>query len=663
MNYHLDYETFGTLDLTEVGAHKYAEHKDTEILMASIATDDEGPYLFTADGAPMHPTHSKAMRLLLQMAKDPTGLIWAWSAMFEWALTKNKWRSFMGTDCPVPAMDRFRCVSVMARCAGLPPKLETFSEHVPIRHKKDKEGRRLILKFSIPQRDGSRVRPTDDPADFQRFGEYCLGDNDSEREAHRLLEPFKLNEAMTQAWILDQKINDRGLPVNVPALRNAKKIIDEANADLVAQFQKMTGLNPTQRDAVKLYLDVAYDLKMPDMTADTIEEKLKDEDHPAYPVLLLYSKIQYSAVKKVQTMLDCVCDDGYVKGTLQFYGAGTGRHAGRLIQPQNFKRPTIKGTDIAFEMIKLGCTRDDLDMVYGNSLEVISSCIRNFIICGWDADYASIEARIVNWLAGQENILEEYRTADKWTGDKKDKPDQYRKMAATIYGILERIVDADQREVGKRAVLGCGYSMAAETFKRTCWEQYGIFVTIELAEKAVAAYRARHPKVKNLWYLVDKAAHSAVSNPGTVYKAGDKLRLWVHTYGGIPYLLMRIPSGRSLAYPWPKLEPSRKYEGRNEVTFFGHIKGNLWGRVGTYGGKLVENADQATAFDIMIYGAVNAEKRGYQILTLIHDQALALRRKHQTVQEYVAALTALPQWAEGLPITAEGKEVDYYKGK
>ena len=646
MNYHLDYETFGTIDLTEIGAYKYAEHPDTEILMASISSDEEGPYLFTRDGAPMHQTHGKALSLLMSIGPEDT--IWAWSAGFEWALTKEKWEDFMGVDAPKLRMEQFRCASVLARCAGLPSKLETFSQYVPTKHKKDKAGGKLIKLFSRLQKDGSRVLPTDRPADFLAFGEYCLDDNRAEREAHGLLRNFALKGAMEQAWMFDQRLNDRGLPVNLPALRNAKKIIDEATAELTVQFRKLTGLNPTQRQAVKDYLRIKQKIDLPDMTADTIEEAIRDQPNP---VLELYSKIQYSAVKKVQTMLDCACDDGRVRGTLQFYGAGTGRHAGRLIQPQNFKRPTIKGTDIAFEMIKLGCDRDDLDMVFGNSLEVISSCIRNFILCGWDADYNAIEARILCWLAGQRDILNDFVNG----------VDQYKKMASRIYGVPELAIDADQREVGKRAVLGCGYSMGGDTFKRTCMEQYGIDVSKDLADKAVAAYRARHGKVKNLWYEVDNAAHKAVTYPGTPFRAGEHLKLWVHTYGTIPYLLMRIPSGRVLAYPYPELVPSKKFEGKMEVTFFGHLKGALWGRQGTYGGKLVENATQATAFDIMINGAINAERAGYQVVTLVHDQALALRRPGQTLERYEAALVNLPPWADGLPITAKAKQVDYYK--
>lgn len=661
MSYHLDWEVFSESDLTEVGGYRYAEDASTELLMGSISTDNEGPYLW------VHPKHRSAMlnmskgdhrradELMERMAKDEDEDIWAHNAPFEAACIRSRWKKD-GLPGPRPALHRMRCTAAVARSAGLPSALGMVAALILNREQqKVDDGKRLIKIFCMPQKDGKRIMPADRPNAFAKLGAYCLQDNEAERALTAKLRPFIFQGALLDAWMMDLALNDRGFPLNVPALENALKLIQEASVDLVARFRKRTGgLNPTQRAKTKQWLE-DHGCTMPNMQADTVQDTLDGDDlnDKCRTVLHLYSLIQYSAVAKVKTMLACVCRDGWARGMLKFYGAGTGRWSGSLIQPQNMRKSTIGKTHLAYQMICEGCTLKQLTLVFGNPLEAIASCIRNFIQWSegdmFDVDYSAIEARIVNWLAGQEDALEAYRR----------KEDQYIAMASVIYGKHRSKITKDEREVGKRAVLGCGFSMAGPKFKKTCWDQYRIKVSQELADKAVAAYRATHKKVQQLWYRVDDAARMAIAKPGTVFAVGQHLKLWVHTYSGVPYLLMRLPSGRKLAYPWPKLEHNPDRE-RDDVTFYGQIKGQHWGRVKTYGGKLVENATQATAFDLMANGAVNAENDGFQIVTLIHDQAPALHLPGQKLDRYVAALTRLPEWAQGLPLAAEGRIVPFY---
>lgn len=662
--FHLDYESYSEADLREVGAAKYAEHPSTEILMAAVATDTEGPYLC------LNPKYGesdpRALALLRRMAQsnDP---IWAHSAQFEIALTAARFTKDFGL--PVPHLDRWRCTAAVCRRAGLPDSLEQAGEVLALATQKDAEGKRLIKKFSIPQKatkrkPGGRIFPTDDWVDFQRFGEYCCTDVDVEKGIHKRLRPFLLTGLLLDSFTFDVRLNQRGVPVNLPALHHAAAVLDLVLEDVNTRFTKLTGLAPTQRQKVKDLLETKG-LPMADMTADTVEETLAREDVPpaARSILELYSTVQYAAAKKVYTMLDCACADGRVRGAHHWYGAGTGRWSGRLIQPQNFKRPTVKDTDLAYRIIcdhaLLGedpaKTREALDLIWGNALEVIASCIRNFIWTEdgfWDADYNAVEARIVCWLAGQEDVLEDYRKG----------VDQYKKMAGRIYGVpADKIVNpSHEREVGKRTVLGCGYSMAAKKFRETLLNQYGITISEELAEAAVRAYRQSHPKVQKLWYACDRAARAAISNPGRAFTAGPLLSFRVLTVAEIPYLLMRLPSGRAIAYPWPKLEWNARKE-ENEITYYGNIKGKIWGRIPTYGGKLVENATQGTAADLMMNGCLCAERDGFEMAVLIHDQGLAFKRDGQKLDRYIAALTSLPPWAAGLPLKAEGKPVPYYK--
>lgn len=671
MNYHLDYETFSEVDIGEAGAYRYAADPSTEILMAAISTEDEGPYLWVN---PKYETiellsDDRALPLIHKAFLDEQGLIWAHNAQFEIAISTYRALPDLGVAM-TPTLHRWRCTAALARRAGLPDSLEKVSEALKVGNQKDSRGKDLIKKFSMLQTPRKKKDPEqpwritahDEPEEFAAFGAYCLQDVRAEMDVFTKLKPFEFRGALLDMFLFDMELNWKGIPVNVPALHNAKAILDVVLVENREAFERLTGLMPTQRQKVKDLL-ASMGLDLPDMQADTITEALKQArtgDNPRIVrILELYAVVQYAAAKKVYTMLNCVCPDGFVRGCLLFYGAGTGRWAGRLIQPQNFKKPTIKGTDLAYDMICSGHDKEALELIFPNALEVIASCIRNFIQPHTgdliDADYNAIEARIVCWLADQEDVLEMYRNGR----------DLYKYMAGLIYNRPESeiINPSDERELGKRTILGCGFNMGAAKFKLTCEEQYGIIISEELAVTAVDMYRKLCWKVAELWGDVDQAARLAITRPGQRFPVG-KLVFQVSDINGVPYLLMKLPSGRPIAYPWPELvqEYDERYQKmRTKITFYGNIKDKLWGRVSTYGGKLVENATQGTAADIMGHGAVNATRKGFEIITLIHDQAPCLRKPGQTVEQYCAALTELPPWADGLPIKAEGKIIPYYK--
>lgn len=262
-----------------------------------------------------------------------------------------------------------------------------------------------------------------------------------------------------------------------------------------------------------------------------------------------------------------------------------------------------------------------------------------------DADYSAIEARIVNWLAGQEDALEEYRQGI----------DRYKVMASLIYGVpVDQINKFPQRFVGKNAILGCGFGMGPPKFRRDCWAKGKYDLPLGLEDVAVKGFRAKHKKVQQLWYDSKRAAVNAVVKKGQSFKAGQLLTFKCMDIEGMTFLLMKLPSGRKLAYPKPQIKNGDLYIFRKTV-------GVQWEHQETGGCTLVENATQAVAADIMACGSHNAENAGYEIATLIHDQALAYYREGQTAEEFVSLLTDLPSWAEGLPIEAEGSLVPFYK--
>ena len=675
---HLDYETFSRADLEDVGAYRYAADPSTRILVLGLALGDEEPrFLYPADvleafGLEQDPV---AVEWALLMV-DPETLCYAHSATFEIAISRYHLLEDLGLQ--PPGLDQWRCTAAMARRANLPGGLEKLGATLGLSEQKDPAGKKLIKLFCEPQRvgkrKGQRVTPWDEAEKWWQFVGYCGQDVRTERDNGHRLAAFELKGMPLATWLATIRLNDRGVPVNVDALRPTQAIIEEAQAGIGAQFQDLTGLTYRQRDRVLEWFE-ARGYKQGDMKAVSVTRALEKRnwatDDSVYRALELKQDLSFSAVNKVTSMLECECGDGLVRGTLRWHGAGPGRWAAELIQPQNYKRPTFKDTMDAYAAICDGTIRtaEDMELLFGTPLDVIASCIRHYIQLPngqkmFDADYTAVEARIVCWLAGQLDALERFRKYDE-TGSREW--DSYIRMAMVIFDAMLEDISKDQRWLGKQTVLGCGYQMWVDKFFKQAVEKAeqfgikGIRITMELAEKAVIAFREEYDKVVDLWYAADRAARNAILHPGKIYRAGPFLRFGVVTTNGVPFLAMKLPSGRSIVYPWPAIEPDERKPGRDAITYYGRLPGNrtVWGRCPTYGGKLVENASQGTAGDFMGHGLVTALEREFDVFAIIHDQALAAD-DGRPVEEFCAALTDLPAWAVGMPLRAEGKVVPFY---
>lgn len=656
---HLDYETYSPLDITEVGVFRYAEDPEAEILMCAVASETEGPFLLVnPKWESVLRSHPRGQELLISHIPTepyPGEEIWAHNAQFEFAISEALLRRDFHLGWR-PQIEQWRCTALLCRRAGFPAKLEKACDMLGLPQQKDARGKALIRKFSMPDpKTGKRTLPTDDPEGFREFGEYCLQDVRAEMALHKALKAFAPTGDLLRAFTWDLRVNARGFKVDVPALRNAQGIIESIEAESGAEFLKMTGVAHTQREKARQWF-IAHGLNLPDMQAATLGAvDLCKAPVEAGNALSLYSTMQFAAVKKVRTMLNCVCADGRVRGGLQFHGASTGRWSGRLVQPQNFAKPKKhhrKYTAGFFASLQMGFDRTALETLYGDCYGLISSSIRHFISGPlFDADYSAIEARIWAWLAGQEDLLEEFRGEGKF----------YEWIASMMFGVPKDSIGEEsyERQGGKVGGLGCGYQMGAKSLK-TFAATIGVELTEEQSVDIVKRFRKVCDKLVILWDQIDYAIRNAIANPGNEYKAGKHLSYRVKTVGGIPYLLCRLPSGRNLAYPYPKMEVNPYRKGELSPSFFGNIKGEMWGRVFIFPGLALENADQGIAFDIMAFGGMNAESAGYPVTNLVHDQALADKVPGKTIEGFSDALTILPEWAKGLPLTAKGKITPYY---
>lgn len=648
MNIHIDLETRSHADLPSVGAHRYACDPSTEILMCGVAEQrlDAPVYLwinpkFRDAGVEHEP---QADELLRQGT-----LRFAFNAPFEQAIL---WDSNQFAEVP---LDAWRCTQAVARIAGLPDSLEKCGEALDIDCKKDRRGKDLIKFFSIPREDGHFNDPRDHKDKWLQFCEYCRQDVRAEREIHHKLEKdFGLRGLNLETFLFTMRMNQEGIPVNVLALRNAQKIVDQVQAGAGAEFRALTGLNITQRAKVLEWLE-KRGLKVENMQADTLQALDTASPLPDVArVIELYIQLSYAATKKISTMLDWACPDGRMRGVLKFYGAGTGRWSAGGPQIQNAKKATPEMRPItkqAYDYICRGGTAEGLDAVYGDPMEVLASCIRHFVHApGYemlDGDYNAIEARVICWLAGERTRLE------MWANG----ADLYRWMASQIYEVPEAKVNGDMRDMGKRTILGCGYGMGAAKFLSTC-ELFGAKCDAALAERAVTAYRTEHPKIVQLWRGLQTGVEQSLVNLKQRYRVG-KITLWTDYAAGRLYLFMELPSGRKLAYPDPRSELDAQFG--QQITYWGAVPGTVvWGRVKLYGGKLAENASQAVAADIMSYGARRAESKWMPPFALIHDQGIAIRRGDQSGKDFADALASKPDWAADLPLKVEAKVVPFY---
>lgn len=573
-----------------------------------------------------------------------------------------------------PPIEAWRCSAAVARKAGLPSSLEKMAEALNLPVQKDNKGKALIRFFSIPRKDGKFNEPRDHPEKWRQFCEYCRTDVRVEKMGDHKLKAFELQGDALATFQFDLRMNARGIPVNLQALRNAKKIIDTVESEVTAEFQKLTGLNPTQREKIEAWL-ATQGCKMPNMQATTVEEAIESRRQTsAQPVALraleLYAKLSYAAVKKVETMLDWACPDARMRGVLKYHGANTGRWTAGGPQIQNAKNPTAEMypiTPYAYQAVIEGKNMEYVSLAFGEPYEVLASSIRHFV--QWeggellDADYNAIEGRVACWISGQNDILKD------WADDK----DLYLRAVAFVYQEPEASLSKKdkRRSFGKVVELACQFGLGLEGFIRTC-AKWSLPCTPQLAARAVYEYyRPTHKKIVARWYYLSDCVHEAFSFQGV--KCGPFL---VRTVAGIKYLLQTLPSGRSLAYPHieinkreptelekAEMENGKKYPEKRflEITYWGQLPmSTQWGRIKLHGSLLFQHEVQAIAADIMAHGAICAEKAGMPPFALIHDQGLSLRENGRTAEDYAKALGTLPPWAKGLPLKVEAKVANFY---
>lgn len=678
--YHLDYETYSAADIRSVGAYRYAADPSTRILLCAITYGDNLPVVW--DNTDPDSDESQRAWRLIHEASTSSEPVYAHNAPFEVAISTYCWEKTFG--CPPPVLERWRCTAAMCRRAAIPWSLAGAADFLGLDIKKDKAGSRLIQLFSVPQKgtpamddmvtvDGARMSRAEA---WVMFREYCRRDVEVEREVHGRLKAFELTGTTLESFLFDLRMNDLGVPVDLPALRQARAVVQEYNEKLAVRFTELTGLAPSQTMAFTTWMkERGYGAD--DLQAATMEAWLERPElsEPAREALGLRAALSFAAVKKIDSMIECACPDARVRGAFMWYGAvRTGRWAGRLIQPQNIRRPTITALDTCYDLIAAGAGLDALETLWDKPLEAVASVVRNFVRHEEhdfiDADFSQIEARVAGWVADDEGLLDQFRAG----------VDVYKVMASAIYDVDVAEVSKDQRFTGKTAVLGCGYGTGWKKFQ-VMTQNLGQPLDDETCQLAVFKYRKARQPIVITWRQFGDAAVCAIRNPGEIYKAGEHVEFRYGRTGGFAALTMRLPSGRRLVYPHARVltkEVTSDVLVENEdgtitteqrtftaesVSFYGPKQATAqWGEVETHGSKLFENSVQAIAGDFLTHGLLLAQDAGYEIPMVVHDQAIAYYRPDRmlTRERFVDLLTTVPAWAPGFPLKAEANVVRCY---
>ena len=304
-----------------------------------------------------------------------------------------------------------------------------------------------------------------------------------------------------------------------------------------------------------------------------------------------------------------------------------------------------------------------INLFHGSPMSVLSSCLRGMIRAapGCDllaADYANIEGRGLAWLAGEDWKLDAFRAYDAGTG-----PDLYKVSAHRIYGTPVADVTKDQRQIGKVAELACGYQGGVGAFQRMA-QTYLVKVADELADTIKTKWREAHPATVAYWYDLETACYAAVSTPGAVLTAGARGRQVAFRVKG-SFLWCKLPSGRVLCYPYPKMKPVETPWGEiKDQVHYMHVDGlsNKWVETHTYGGKLAENVTQAICRDLLAYSIRQAEDAGYPVVLHVHDEVVAeVPKGFGSLEEFEEICARTPAWADGLPVVTEGWRGERYR--
>lgn len=654
----VDIETYSSVPIKKAGLYKYVQSRDFQILLLA----------WSLDGSPVEVVdlaNGEAVpRALWDALWDAGTVKHAYNAAFEWYCL-SKWAKLGNANSWLP---QWRCTMMHGLYCGYPAGLGLVGKALglPEDKQKDRSGAALIRYFCAPcapvESNAGRTRnlPQHAPDRWTLFKEYCKQDVVTEMEVERRLSPWPVPETVHKEWEMDMRINARGVALDLPLVEGALDIDGRQTGGLLDEARLLTGLdNPNSRAQLLAWLQ-DQGAPITDLRKQTVEDALMDPSllPDVRRVLEIRQGASKTSTKKFVAMKEAVCEDGRVRGLLQFYGANrTGRWAGRIVQVQNLPRTCIeKGLLPTVRRLVKDANGDALELLFGTAASALSQLIRTAFVPSpgnlfVDADFSAIEARVIAWLSGEQWRLDVFHSHGKI----------YEASAAAMFGVpLDSIAKGREnyslRAKGKVAELALGYQGGGGALVQMGALRMGL--TEDELPDIVRRWRGSNQRIVQLWYEVERAAMEALRTGRRSYAGKCTFRL--EGDGERTFLTAQLPSGRRLFYADPFLTQNRFH--REAIGYWGvDQKTKKWGRQETYGGKLVENITQAVARDCLALNLIRLEEEGFPIVFHIHDEVVIDIAKDRADLNAVAEIMSRPiPWARGLPLRADGWIGDYF---
>ncbi|WP_350342368.1 DNA polymerase [Proteinivorax tanatarense] len=644
----IDIETYSDIDLKKAGVYRYTDSPNFEILL----------FAYSVNGGPVKcidlACGEKMPREIIGDLMDEKVTKTAFNASFERVSLMRYLSRILGNKIYLDPSS-WRCTEVQAAMLGLPLHLDGVAQVLNLKEQKLSEGKSLIRYFCMPCKptlaNGKRTKnlPKDDPKRWELFKKYNIADVKVELAIQEKLKAYPISKKEQAIYVLDQRINDKGLLVDMDLVKQAITCDKKFSLSATKKAYELTGLeNPNSVSQLKKWL-LEKGVEVDSLSKGSISELIEKYDGEVKEALKLRLLMAKTSVKKYEAIERAVCTDGRVHGLFQFYGANrTGRWAGRLVQFQNLPQNHLKDLTLARKLVKEG-SFEDIDLLFGNTPNVLSELIRTgfvpkkghrFIV----ADFSAIEARVLSWLAGEKWRLDVFSSHGKI----------YEAAASMMFNVPIESIDKGSplRQKGKISELACGYGGSVGALKSMGALQMGVKEG-EL-KGLIDNWRLANSKIVKFWWDIDKAAINAV-------KKGIKTKthgILFNYKSGV--LFVTLPSKRKLAYVKPKLSINKF--GREGLTYEGIGATRKWEKIETYGPKIVENIVQAVSRDLLAEAMLRLDEKGFKIVAHVHDEVICeVLRGKTSVDEVCSIMARQPTWAKGLPLEADGYECMFYQ--
>lgn len=680
----IDLETYSSVDLVRSGVYPYTASSDFEILLFAYGVDEEPVEIIDLTKGEEIPWE------IIEAIRDKKVIKRAFNAAFERVCLSTYLKEELKAES-------WRCTAVQAAAMGYPLSLEGAAKALGLQVQKMTEGRELIKFFTMPCKgtkfNGGRTRNSsfDNEEKWRTFKEYCKRDVEVERAVNARLNAFQLSEREQQLYELDQRINQRGVLVDLKVVHQAVRCDELYGAGLLRQWKELTQeVNPKSPAQVKLWLkergvmveslskkvveelitegtglnqdtefvrgrevlieNISTDRRTLNIeSGSAVQATSKRRCDEVSKLLKLRLSLSKTSIKKYEAIKRSVCRDNRVRGLFQFYGASrTGRWSGRLVQVQNLPQNREKDIELARDLIKKGAF-EEVEMLYENSADILSQLIRTafipkeghkFIV----VDFSAIEARILAWLSGEGWRLRVFERSGKI----------YEASASLMFGVPEEAITKGSalRQKGKIAELALGYGGSVGALTAMGALEMGL--KEEELKQLVRTWRSSNPHITRFWWSIGLGVIRTITTGNSTQVGRIKMFLTRER------LLIELPSGRRLSYVKPKVETNKW--GSTVVSYEGITTGKKWGRIESYGPKFVENIVQGIARDILGEAMLRLEEAGHRIVMHIHDEVIIEEPLKSLTLERICEIMKEPlQWAKGLPLEVDGFQCDFYR--